>query len=70
MRSTEHSIAPRDVRIMAGWSQVKLSVIAQVGVSTVRMFEANPEAIASPQKRARLAKVYESLASLVAPASV
>jgi hypothetical protein len=57
---------PRDVRRMAGWSQTKLSVVAGVGVGLVRLFEANPEAVTDPEKRARLKKLYVGLASLVA----
>jgi hypothetical protein len=58
-------LEPRDVRRMAGWPMHKLALAAHVSPSTVRIFEANPEAVADPAKRARLKDVYVNLAALV-----
>lgn len=66
MRSTDHTPTPREVRQRAGWPMHKLALVAHVSPSTVRVFEADPEAVADPRKRARLKQVYVSLASLVA----
>jgi hypothetical protein len=56
----------REVRQLAGWPMHKLAVVANVCPSTVRLFEANPDAVVDPVKRARLKKVYVNLASIVA----
>lgn len=59
------TLAPRDVRRLAGWPMHKLALIAHVSPSTVRIFEANPSAVRDPTMRARLHSVYTDLAALV-----
>jgi transcriptional regulator with XRE-family HTH domain len=56
----------REVRVRAGWSQRRLAGLAGVSDATVRMFEANPDAIADDAKRDKLTAIYRDLSTLVA----
>jgi DNA-binding XRE family transcriptional regulator len=60
----------REVRRMAGWSQIRAAVFADVGLATVRLYEkGGPQAVADRRKRASLDDVYGSLRRAVrAPA--
>jgi hypothetical protein len=55
------------LRLRAGASLERAGVLAGVTSATARIFELNPDAIQSAQKRAALVKVYEGFA--VAPAA-
>jgi transcriptional regulator with XRE-family HTH domain len=53
---------PRDIRKRAGWSQDRAAVMAGVSAPTVRLYEANRDAV-TPEKRAPLDRIYAQLAS-------
>jgi hypothetical protein len=59
-------MSDRDVREAARWSKMKIAAFAHVGMGTVTLFEANPDAVADPERRATLRAVYDDLRQLVA----
>jgi hypothetical protein len=54
-------MSPREVRRQARVSQIVVAVRAHVSEPTVRLYEANPEAVRDPIKKASLDEVYASL---------
>jgi hypothetical protein len=62
---SQPTLSPREVRQRAGWPLHKLALIAHVGVGTVRLYEANPAAVADLEKREALGRVYRDLNTLV-----
>ncbi len=52
--------SPREIRKAAGVSQIQVAVAAGVSEPTVRLYEANPEAVSSEKRRA-LDVAYEGL---------
>jgi hypothetical protein len=52
---------PRAARLAAGWPQHKLAAVAGVSPGLVRLYEANPSAVADAAKRAALDQTYEEL---------
>jgi hypothetical protein len=60
----------RETRMSAGVSLMMAAALAGVSVGTARLFEASPEAVADPRRRARLLDVYACFsATQAAPAA-
>jgi len=51
-----------EIRRRYGWSQAKVAELAGVSTGTVRLFEAAPDAVKDPRKRALLVDLYANLA--------
>ncbi len=60
-------LTPPVVRRIAGRSQIEIAVAAGVGVSTVRVYELEPQAV-TPERRRRLDAVYARLRESLLPA--
>lgn len=56
----------KDARRVAGWSLARAAGAAEVSEPTARLYEANPDAIVTPEKRANLDRVYDELRSMAA----
>lgn len=56
-------------RKRAGWSRDRAAVEARVAYATARLYEANPEAVADQEARARLDATYDRLRREVAEES-
>lgn len=59
-------LSPRQVRERAGVSQIQAAVRSGTSEPTVRLYEANPDAVKHATKRASLDAYYASLASRAA----
>jgi hypothetical protein len=53
-------MSPRERRQAARCSLARAAVLANVSEPTARLYEANPEAVKDPIKRAELARLYDS----------
>jgi len=51
---------PRKTRIDAGVTQLQVAAAVPTSLTTIRLYEADPEAV-SPRKRSAIARVYEAL---------
>ncbi len=58
MAAEQAIVNPRRARELAGVSQLRAAADAGVSLPTLRMFEANPDAIQHEEKRAALIRVY------------
>lgn len=56
------------IRRRAGLSRDRVAVLAGVSYPTCRVFEASPEMVRDPAKRARLERVYDGLLRQLADA--
>lgn len=54
-------MTPREIRLAAGVSQIRVAVQTDTSEPTVRLYEANPSAIRTRSKRARLDAFYTRL---------
>lgn len=57
-------MSPKDARRAVGWSLAKAAVMADVSEPTARLYEVDPSAVATPEKRHSLDRVYGELAKI------
>lgn len=56
---------PREIRLAAHVSQIQAAVRTGTSEPTIRIYEANPDAVVTPAKRSRLDAYYAELARRV-----